>query len=138
MMKYRQEISIDAPIEKVLALFDDPESQKYSHPGLVGVEHVSGAPGQPGAKSVLKYGAFDLIETVLVRDLPGEFTGSYKVPGMSNTMKSSFSSLGEGKTKYTIEMDYKFETAMEVMPGKLEEQTHRYLELFKEFVENHA
>lgn len=142
-MKYTQDIIINAPIEKVIALFDDPAGVKYSHPGLASIEHVSGTPRQPGATSVMKYKTFDLTETILARDLPREFTGKYEVESMVNTMKNSFAPLGEDRTRYTIEMDYTFKKMMMkiialLIPGKFKEQTYKYLELFKEFVENNS
>ena len=52
-MKYQNEIEIDLPVNKVVELFDNPENLKRWMPGLQSFEHISGTPGQPGAKSRL-------------------------------------------------------------------------------------
>ena len=52
-MKYTTEIEIEKPIEKVIELFDNPDNLKKWMEGLQSFEHLSGTPGQPGAKSRL-------------------------------------------------------------------------------------
>ena len=53
-MKYINEIEIDRPIENVVGLFDDPANMDKWMEGLQSFEHISGTPGQPGAKSRMK------------------------------------------------------------------------------------
>ena len=144
-MKYTTQIEINQPIEKVIALFDNPDNLKKWMEGLQSFEHISGTPGQPGAKSKLKFKMgkrdMEMIETVLVRNLPDEFTGSYEVDGVYNVVRNKFEELSENKTRYSTENDFQFKSfAMKVMgflmPGTFKKQSMKYLKAFKEFAEN--
>lgn len=119
-MKYTTQIEINQPIEKVIALFDNPDNLKKWMEGLQSFEHISGTPGQPGAKSKLKFKMgkrdMEMIETVLVRNLPDEFTGSYEVDGVYNVVRNKFEELSENTTQYSTENDFQFKSfAMKVM-----------------------
>ena len=52
-MKYTREVVIDLPRDRVIELFDDADNLPKWQEGLQRFEHVSGEPGQPGAKSRL-------------------------------------------------------------------------------------
>ena len=54
-MKYRCEVIINLPRERVVELFDNPDNMSQWQPGLQSFEHLSGEPGQPGTKSKLVY-----------------------------------------------------------------------------------
>jgi len=54
LVKYTCDITINQPIDVVIALFDDPDNMKEWQPGLISFEPFSGEPGQPGAKSRLQ------------------------------------------------------------------------------------
>lgn len=53
--------------------------------GLQSFEHLSGTPGQVGARSKLVYKMskrhIEMIETITVRKLPQEFSGTYEADG---------------------------------------------------------
>lgn len=93
-MKFTNEITIDLPRARVIELFDNPDNMKHWQPGLVSFEHVSGTPGQPGATSRLKYAQGrregEMIETITVRNLPDEFSGTYDSKGIRNIVKNYF------------------------------------------------
>jgi hypothetical protein len=55
MKSYTVEIEIDLPRDQVIALFDNTENLFKWQTGLKDFEHISGEPGQPGAKSKLTY-----------------------------------------------------------------------------------
>ena len=77
-MKYTCEIDLALPIKKVIELFDNPENMSKWQPGLVSFEHLSGEPGQPGAKSKLLYDMngrkIEMIGTIDVRNLPTDYS----------------------------------------------------------------
>lgn len=79
-MKYTNEVIINAPVNRVIELFDNADNMKEWQPGLVSFEHLSGTPGQVGAKSKLKYKMgnreIEMIETITVKNLPEEFSGT--------------------------------------------------------------
>lgn len=142
-MKYTVEIEINLPIAKVIELFDNPENLKKWQPGLLKFESISGAPGQPGAKSRLLFkmgrGEMEMIETVTVRNLPEEFSGTYEVKNVFNIVKNRFIAVSENKTKYISESEFQFKGFMKLigffMPGAFKKQSQKYLQLFKEFAE---
>jgi carbon monoxide dehydrogenase subunit G len=80
-MKFTQEIIIDKPIDIVVGLFDNPEHMDKWMEGLISFQNISGQQGQPGAKSKLRFKMgnreIEMIETIIVRNLPHEFSGSY-------------------------------------------------------------
>jgi uncharacterized membrane protein len=143
-MKYTCEIEINQPIDKVVALFDNPENMGKWMEGLQRFEHLSGTPGQPGAKSKLyfKMGKRDLemIETIVKRDLPNEFSGTYDANGVHNIISNKFIKLSEKKTKYVTEQEFQFKGFMKIigflMPGAFRKQSMKYLQAFKKFAES--
>ncbi len=81
-MKYSGEVIINLPRERVIELFDNPGNMPKWQPGLQSFEPLSGEPGQPGAQSKLVYDMngrrVEMVETIVTRNLPDEFSGTYK------------------------------------------------------------
>lgn len=111
--------------------------------GLQSFEHISGTPGQPGAKSKLKFKMgkreIEMIETITVRNLPAEFSGTYEAQGVFNIVKNKFVSLPDNKTNYISEQEFQFKGFMKLiaflMPGAFKKQSMQYLTDFKNFAE---
>ena len=142
-MKYTSEIEINKPIDKVVELFDNPANMDKWMNGLQSFEPISGIPGQVGAKSRLKFKMgkreIEMIETVTVRNLPDEFSGTYEAKGVFNIVKNKFISLSDNRTKYVSEQEFQFKGFMKIigflMPGAFKKQSMKYLTDFKNFVE---
>lgn len=142
-MKYTIEIDIDLPRDKVIELFDNPDNMKYWQKGFISLEHISGTPGQEGAKSKLKYKMgnreIEMIETITKRDLPNEFSGTYEAKGVWNLNRNNFIEIAPNKTKWKSEVEFKFSGFMKfiafLMPGSFKKQSMKYLQDFKEFAE---
>jgi len=81
----------------------------------------------------------EMIETITVRNLPDEFSGTYEAKGVINIVKNRFERLSDSKTKYITDNEFQFKGFMKliafVMPAAFKKQSYKYLELFKEFVE---
>ncbi|ESU28306.1 hypothetical protein FLJC2902T_16560 [Flavobacterium limnosediminis JC2902] len=143
-MKYTTEIEINKPIDRVIALFDNPDNMKEWMEGLQSFEPISGTPGEPGAKSRLKFKMgnreMEMIETVTVRNLPDEFTGTYEAQGASTTVKNSFIKISDSKTKYITEHEFQAKGIMKIvaflMPGAFKKQSMKFLTAFKNFAES--
>lgn len=143
-MKYTVEIEINKPIDTVIELFDNPDNMGKWMEGLQSFEHLSGTPGEPGAKSRLKFKMgkreIEMIETVTVRNLPDEFSGTYEAAGVFNIVKNKFEKISENKTKYFTENEFHFKGFMKIMawimPGAFKKQSMKYLKSFKQFAEN--
>ena len=82
-MKYQMTTIVNVSRDRMLELFDNPDNMKHWQPDLVSFEHLSGEPGEVGAKSRLKYetkrGKMEMVETITLKNLPEEFSGSYAV-----------------------------------------------------------
>lgn len=142
-MKFTTEIEINLPIDKVIALFDNPDNLKKCMKGLESFEAISGTPGQPGARSKLRFKMgkreMEMIETITVRNLPHEFSGTYELNGVFNIVRNKFLPVGNNKTKYISEQEFEFSGFMKVMgwlmPGAFKKQSMKYQQDFKAFVE---
>lgn len=143
-MKYTSEIVINKPIDRVIELFDNPDNMGKWMEGLISFEHISGKQGQPGAKSRLKFKMgkreIEMIETINVRNLPDEFSGTYEAKGVFNVVKNYFQPMPDNKTKYITNNEFQFKGYMKIiamlMPGAFKKQSLKYMVDFKNFVEN--
>lgn len=143
-MKYTVDIEINLPRERVIELFDNADNMSKWMEGLQNFEHLSGEPGQVGAKSklVFKMGKRDIemIETVTVRNLPDEFSGTYDANGVHNIVKNFFVQLPNGNTKYLTEQEFQFKGFMKIIgflfPSAFKKQSLKYLVDFKRYAEN--
>ena len=110
-MKYTSEVVIDLPRERVIKLFDNGDTLTKLQEGLQSYEHVSGEPGQPGAKSRLVFDRrgrrFEMIETIIERNLPDEFSGTYETESGWNLIKNRFVEEGPDRTRWIAETEYR-------------------------------
>ena len=144
-MKFTQQIEINAPIEKVVKLFDSPDNLGKWMKGLKKFVHISGTPGKPGAKSRLVFDngkhQFELIETITKNNLPHEMSGNYEHKYTVNTMSNRFKSVGN-KTRYETEVHYTklngfmIKLMALLMPGMFKKQVLIAMNNFKTFVES--
>lgn len=143
-MKYTSETIINKPVEEVVELFDNPDNLGKWMEGLQSFEHVSGIPGQPGAKSKLRFRMgkreLQMMETITVRNLPDEFSGVYEAKGVHNVVKNRFVRMPDNTTKHISENEFQFKGFMKIvamlMPGAFKKQSMKYLQDFKRFAEN--
>ncbi len=143
-MKYTVQIEINLPRQKVIDLFDAPENLPKWQKGLISFENISGDPGQPGAQSRLLFkmgkGTMEMIETITKRDLPEVFDGTYEAPGVFNVVKNRFIVVGENRTRWESENEFRFTTIMMkcigfFMQSAFPKQSLKYLKDFKSFAE---
>lgn len=142
-MKYEVEVSINLPLSKVIQLFDNEENLFKWQPELMSFEHVSGEKGEVGATSKLRYKMgkreVDMEETITVKNLPKEFSGTYEAKGVWNEVRNYFEEI-DGTTKWTSVCHFKFKGFMKlmafVMPGAFKKQSQKYLDQFKVFAES--
>jgi carbon monoxide dehydrogenase subunit G len=142
-MKYTTEIEINKPVDRVVELFDNPKNLDKWMKGLQSFQPISGTTGQAGAKSLLKFKMgkrdIEMVETITVRNLPSEFSGTYEAKGVYNIVKNMFIELPGNRTKYISESEFRFNGFMKIiaflMPGAFKKQSLTYLNDFKDFVE---
>ena len=143
-MQYVVDTIINKPVEEVVSLFDSTENLKEWLEGLEKFEHLEGNPGDIGAKSQLtfKMGDKDLVmvETIASKDLPGEFTATYEMEGVFNTIKTTFHETGADQTRMSMDSSFEFQSfPMKIMaffaPFIFKKQTRKNLEAFRAFAE---
>lgn len=143
-MKYTCEVMIDLPRHRVIELFDSQENLSKWQPGLQSFEHLSGDPGQPGAQSRLIYDEngrrIEMVETILARNLPEEFSATYEAKGVWNSSAHYFHEAGPERTRWVMDNEFKFSGWMSLMGifmrGAFPKQTMTEMNRFKEFAEN--
>lgn len=143
-MKYSIETVIELPLEEVIKKFDNIENMKHWQRGLVAAEHLSGTPGEVGAKMKLSYQMgkrkMELIETITHKNLPHEFHGTYDTKGMHNIQENYFSKTDEGYTKWISKSEFLptsfvLRIMTLLMPGAFKKQSKIYFNDFKNFAE---
>ncbi|MDR6300467.1 SRPBCC family protein [Mesonia maritima] len=143
-MKYTTEIIINAPRAEVIEKMDSVENLKHWQHGLLEAKPLSGEVGKEGSTMRLKYKFgkrdMEMIETVLKNNLPEEFHATYDTKGVHNIQKNFFEELPKGKTKWISHSEFQFSSlALKVMgflmPGAFKKQSKKYMEDFKNFVE---
>ena len=143
MKLYTNEVTIKAPRDKVVELFDSQDNLAKWQPGFISLSHISGEPGQVGAKSALKYKMgkreIEMVETITAKNLPELFSGTYEAKKVWNKVQNHFEIIDENTTKYWTENEFKMRGFMKLMaflmPGAFKKQSQKYLDLFKDFVE---
>lgn len=143
-MKFANEVIIKLPVKRVIELFDNADNMKKWQPELLSFDPVSGVPGEVGAKSRLLYKMgrrqVAMIETITVKNLPAEFSGTYEAKGVWNEVKNHFIEIDKNRTKWVSKCHFEFSGFMKVMaffmPGAFEKQSQKYLDQFKAFAES--
>lgn len=143
-MKYTTEILINKPIDDVIWKMNSSENMVHWQEGLVSTEHISGVPGEFGAKMKLNYDfgnrKMELIETITKSNFPSEFHATYNTKGIHNIQQNFFEAINEGQTKWISKNEFQPTTfAMHamlfLMPRAFKKQTKKYMMNFKNFAE---
>ena len=143
-MRYKTEIIINLPRARVIELFDSFENLKKWQEGLISYEHISGEPGQPGAKTRLLYDMgrrrIEMIETITTRNMPDEFSGTYDASGVHNIVQNYFYAEGD-TTRWVLDSEFQFHSYMRIMSifipnSSFRNQTRESMESFKRYAEN--
>jgi hypothetical protein len=114
------EMDIEAPQQKVAALFADPGKSKEWMEDIELYEPIGGEPGMPGSiyRLVPRDGdAF--VATVVSRDLPREHQLYLDAPGVAVAIKGSFAALSPQRTRLISEEDFDFKGGMLARLGGL-------------------
>lgn len=143
-IKYKNEIIINAPREKVVKLFTDPSKIEKWQPGFISMKRISGNEGEVGSKNLMQYKIgrreMELTETITKVNLPHEFTGTYETKGVFNKVENFFEEISENQTKYWTTNEFQLHGFMKIIgflfPGTFKKQSQKYLVLFKDFVES--
>ena len=145
-MKYNCSIEINKPLDELSKLWEDENNFKHWQDGFISIELLEGEKGQKDSKSKILFlqgkRKMELIETVLLNELPNHKKALYEHIHMTNTQSSKFESLSDAKTLYSSEVEYlKFNGFMpkliaKLLPGLFKKQSEKWMKQFKEFAEN--
>ena len=143
-MQYTLEIDIALPRDRVVELFDDPNNMHQWQPDLVSFTHLSGEPGQVGAKSKLVYQMgqreVEMIETITERDLPETFAGTYEAQGVWNSVHNRFAELQPDWTRWTFDTEFRCSGVIRIfallMPWSFKKKSLQFMQQFKAFAES--
>ena len=143
-MKYSIDITIELPRDEVIKKMDNTDNMKHWQKGLVSTEHISGTPGDIGAKMQLNYKLgkreFNLIETITKNNFPEEFHATYNTKGMHNVQENFFEETPEAHTKWISKCEFvpsgfMMRVMIFLMPGAFKKQSMKYMVNFKNFAE---
>jgi uncharacterized membrane protein len=143
-MQYFCEVLINRPREEVIKLLDDAANLTRWMEGLQSFEHLSGEPGQPGAKSRLvfdhKGSRLEMMETIITKNFPEEFSGTYETKGIVNMVNNNFYEDGTERTRWVSKNEFQFSGLMNLMTvfmgNAFPKQTKLHMDNFKKFAEN--
>lgn len=143
-MNYRQHIDINLNRDRVIELFNSTENLKKWQPGLISFEHISGEPGEVGAKSQIVYqmGKREcaMVETIISNGFPEEFIAEYHSKGVHNKVINQFEIVDENTTRWVSHNEFNFESLMMklmgwLMPGMFKKESFKFMQYFKDFAE---
>lgn len=142
-MKYTLSNTINRPMAEVMQKFKDPEGVKHWMEGLTRIEHLSGTPGEVGAKSdfyfLHKNKEMKITETILEQDLPRQIKFGYQSGMGYNEVELRFEELDAHTVKQTSNSYFEMRGLMKVfgflMQGLFKKQSMKYMDAFKAYVE---
>ncbi len=142
-MKYTVSVEIEAPRTRVVELLADSGQYKAWQPSLLECSPVEGEPGCVGAKTKLvhKMGRrqVEMLETIESLDNPEAQRMTYVANGVWNEVINRFEVLGDAKTRWTMESEFRCKGVMRVlsalMPGMFKKESLASMRRFKEFAE---
>ena len=142
-MKYTLSNTINRPMAEVMQKFKDPEGVKHWMEGLTRIEHLSGTPGEVGAKSdfyfLHKNKEMKITETILEQNLPRQIKFGYQSGMGYNEVELRFEELDAHTVKQTSNSYFEMRGLMKVfgflMQGLFKKQSMKYMNAFKAYVE---
>lgn len=145
-MKYEHKIEINLPRKTVIELFNNSENLKKWQPSLISFDHLSGNPGETGAKSKLFYKMdkreVEMIETISLQNFPEEFSATYEAENVWNKVSNLFMELDDNKTLWLSKNEFRGTGIMRLMlwlmPSAFKKQSYQSMKDFKSFAETEA
>lgn len=145
-MKYTCTVDVELPIAKVAELWADKNYFSKWQDGFERITLLSGEEGAIGAQSKIVFNGkprMELIETIMVNNLPVEKKALYEHIHMTNTQTTRFLSLETNKTRFISEVEYTqfngvfIKLIAKLFPGKFKAQSQKWMDQFKIFAEQY-
>ena len=145
-MRYTCEIEINLPFNQTAELWEDENYFKHWHSGFLKIDQIEGQKGMVGSKSkiILVQGKrrIEIIETIIVNNLPKEKIAKYEHIHMINTQKTQFEEIVGNRTKLISQVEYiRFKGLLPkllsfLFPVMFRNKSQEWLNAFKDFAEN--
>ena len=144
IMKYIIEINVKLTKEELFEKLLDPENLKHWQKDFVAHKHISGIPGETGAKSVITYKMgrrnVDFATTVVQNDLPDEYHVLYESKQIYNYHENYFVQINKDSTWWTVKTQLKFKGLLMgfvgfFIPGLFKKRIEDDMYRFKEYAE---
>ena len=145
-MKITSQVTINCPLETVWRFFDNPDNLNKWLTNLERYEHLSGEPGQVGAKSKQTFKENGrtavLFEEITERIEQQNFSGIFTAPNMMHSIiEITFKNMGDESTEVTSCQDMRMEKIIfrlitPLMKGSIQKRQSGDLENLKKAVEN--
>ena len=145
MKPYTTTVTIDRPLDQVLALYDSIDHLKGWQPTLQSVRPIEGEPGAVGSQVELTYqmgkGEMQMIETVVHNDLPERQVLQFETKGVTNITTSRFEPIGDQQTRWEMTSEFRFRGLVwkimsRLMKSAFPKQTLTAMTAFKEYAES--
>jgi len=128
-MRISLETVLGRPAEEAWRAFDDPANLKVWQPSLAAFEPLSGAPGEVGSTARLTFQegkmTIVLVETVTLRRPPEEFAAIFDSSHAHSTVHNRFIDLGDGRTRWVMDLEFKFKGMLKLLGPALRGQVER-------------
>lgn len=144
-MQFTCKVSIKKPINELISLWLDESNFKHWQDGFISLELIEGKKGELNSKSkiTLQQGkhSMELIERIMVNDLPRERKSFVEHKHMNNIQTVSFNALSEEETECVSVIEYTefkhlIPRIMAVLfPSMFKKQVQKWLDQFKQFAE---
>jgi hypothetical protein len=142
-MKYSVYNTINKDIDTVISKFTEPNGATRWMEGLQRIEHLSGTPGEKGAKSnccfVHKGKEMKISEEILEQNLPQHIKFAYQSGMGYNTVEIRFEAMADGGVKQINNSYFQFKGIMKwfapLMKGMFKKQSLKFCNAFKDYVE---
>ncbi len=118
-MKYSVELEVKLHREQVVALLTSHDNRKRWQNGFVDYRPLDGEPGTVGATTQLTFRVgeqqFEMIETILAKDLPEMYCVSYVSNQSASISKNTFYETEYGTTLWRVDMQMRVTGLFKIM-----------------------
>lgn len=144
-MKYTMEMDIDASVEAVAAIANQPSEWRNWLEGLKDFEHLSGTNGKAGALYRLVFitgkREMEFTAEIIQNELPELMRMTMEACNLVATTTTRLHAIDAKRTHYISEQDFAFKGLFNQMVGfvlqrEFKAQTRRHLANFKRLVES--
>lgn len=143
-MRFTSKVVVARPRQRVLELLMDPQQLPKWQPGIKSVTLLSGEKDQPGARSRVVVETrgirMELVETVVKRNSPDEFSSTFEARGVKNLVQNRFYEDGPAQTRWVMENTFEFKGLMSIVGtfihDAIAKETLESMNRFKSFAES--